>query len=182
MDPATDDHEAQFREIFAKEFSYVWNTLRRLGIPERELEDVAQDVFMTVDALLPDCDVSRPMRPWLFGVSYRIALRHRGLARYRREQLNDEPLESTPDERPAPDELVDRTRDRVLVQKAIGRIEIHRRAVFVLCELDGCTVPEVANALGIPLNTAYSRLRLAREEFVAAVRRLAPSRASGRPS
>jgi RNA polymerase sigma-70 factor (ECF subfamily) len=175
-DPRKDDHEARFRGLFTHEFGYVWNTLRRLGVAERELPDVAQEVFITVDTLLADCDMSRPMRPWLFAVAYRVALRHRGLARHRREHLDEEPLRTAVDQRSAPDESVDRARDRQLVHNAIERVEIHRRAVFVLCELDGHTVREVAEALGIPLNTAYSRLRLAREDFMAAVRRLAPSR------
>jgi len=37
--------------------------------------------------------------------------------------------------------------------------------------MDGIPMPEVAEALGVPLNTAYSRLRLARRDFQAAARR-----------
>ena len=42
----------------------------------------------------------------------------------------------------------------------------------VMAELDGATAPEIAEALGIPLNTAYSRLRVARQRFADAARRL----------
>jgi len=50
--------------------------------------------------------------------------------------------------------------------------------VFILHELDECTMPEIAEALGIPLNTAYSRLRLASADLAATVRRL---RSRGEP-
>jgi hypothetical protein len=58
-----------------------------------------------------------------------------------------------------------------MAQLALDGLEIERRAVFVLHEIDGCPMPEVARALSIPVNTAYSRLRLAREQFQTALRR-----------
>ena len=60
--------------------------------------------------------------------------------------------------------------------RALDRVDIGRRAVFILADLEGRAVPEIATELGIPLNTAYSRLRLAREEFAAAALRLAKER------
>ena len=51
-------------------------------------------------------------------------------------------------------------------------MEIERRAVFLMHEVDGFSIPEVAEVLAVPLNTAYSRLRLARDEFRERVRRL----------
>jgi len=153
-----------FRNVCERELRYVWTTLRRLGVREPDLPDVTQEVFIVVYQLLEDYDPTRPLRPWLFGIAYRIALRHRALARHRREVIGDE-IADVPAEAPLPDEVVARSRDRALVRRAIERIDVHRRAVFVLADLDGTPVPEIATALGIPLNTAYSRLRRAREEF-----------------
>jgi RNA polymerase sigma-70 factor (ECF subfamily) len=58
------------------------------------------------------------------------------------------------------------------VLEALDAIDLDRRAVFVLYEIDGVTMDEIARSLGIPVNTAYSRLRVARGEFAAAVKRL----------
>ena len=62
--------------------------------------------------------------------------------------------------------------DRRLVLRALEAVELDRRAVFVLYEIDGESMNAIAQSLGIPVNTAYSRLRLARDEFAAAVKRL----------
>jgi RNA polymerase sigma-70 factor (ECF subfamily) len=159
-----------FRSIFENEFDYVWNTLRRLGVREADLKDQTQEVFLIVHQLLDDYDRTRPMRPWLFGIAYRYAARYRALARNRREVWID-PSE-TPVEQALADDQVAAAEDRALVLRAIEQIEFTRRAVFVMAEIDGCTVPEIADALAIPLNTAYSRLRLARRDFTVAVTRL----------
>jgi RNA polymerase sigma-70 factor, ECF subfamily len=161
----------RFRAIFDGELVYVWHTLRRLGVREADLKDLCQEVFLTVHHLMDDFDQERPVRPWLFGIAYRIALRYRALARNAREVLGDEPQEVVDPAPSAEEHLAKRDAER-LVQAAIASIELRRRAVFVLHELDGQAIPQVADALSIPLNTAYSRLRLAREEFTSAVQRL----------
>jgi RNA polymerase sigma-70 factor (ECF subfamily) len=170
--PATSARPPTFQEIFRAEFSYVCWTLRRLGVRERDLEDVAHDVFIVVHARLVEYDPARPLRPWLFAFAYRVAGNYRRAARHARELLDDaDTTEGAADDRPAPDEVAAAAQARALVIRALDAIEIDRRAVFVMHELDGCPIPEVAATLGIPLNTAYSRLRLAREEFHAAVQR-----------
>lgn len=162
VEPALD-----FADVFERELDYVWKTLARLGVREADLPDVTQDVFVTVMQILPDYDRSRPLRPWLFGIAYRIGLRHRALARHRREIASTD--WDSPDERRGPDEELEGRRAQELAARALDRIELHRRAVFVMSAIDGFTMPEIAEALQIPLNTAYSRLRLAREDFRRAV-------------
>ncbi len=64
----------------------------------------------------------------------------------------------------------------------LGEIEPPKREVLILVEVDGMTVPEVSEALEIPLNTAYSRLRAARLAFEAALaQRLARGENGERP-
>jgi RNA polymerase sigma-70 factor, ECF subfamily len=164
-----------FRAVFDAEHGYVWNTLRRLGVREADLKDQCQEVFMVIHGLLPDYDPSRPLRPWLFGIAYRIALRHRSLARHRREAFEE--VEDRADAAPRADEQIEAAQRRALVLEAIDEIDLPKRAVFVMTEIDGATMPEIADALAIPLNTAYSRLRLARGEFAEAIQRI---RARGR--
>ncbi len=161
--------------IFESEFDYVYNTLRRFGVREADAVDQVQEVFIVVNQLLPDYDASRPIRPWLVAIAYRVAGRYRSLSRNVREVLDVKAAEPT-DTAPLADEAIERDEARTLALEAINQIDLPRRAVFVLAELDELPIPEVAEALGIPLNTAYSRLRLAREDFEGAVRRLRAAR------
>ena len=158
-----------FNAIFRAEFEYVWSSLRRLGIPERDLEDLAHDVFFRVYERLADYDTARPLRPWLFGFSFRVASDYRRRFSNRREVLS--PASETRDPAPTALDRLEHAEALTLAQAALDGVEIERRAVFILHEIDGCPVPAIASALGLPLNTTYSRLRLARAEFRAALQR-----------
>jgi RNA polymerase sigma-70 factor (ECF subfamily) len=164
-----DDHAA-FRAIFHDHFEHVWHMLRRLGVPPADLEDLTQEVFVTFYRRRSDYDPSRRLLPWLLGIAHRVALAHQRRRWRKIEVLGVEPSDidnggALPDERLALEQ------DRALVTQALGCIELDRRAVFVMHELDGASMPEIADALRIPLNTAYSRLRLARADFALAVQR-----------
>jgi RNA polymerase sigma-70 factor (ECF subfamily) len=163
--------------IFDDHFDYVWNTLRRLGVRDVDLEDLAHEVFLKVHGRLDDYDTARPMRPWLFGFAYRVAADHRRLARHRLEVLGA-PVEAVDPVRP-PDERIEADEERVLVDAALAQMSFERRAVLVLHDVEELPVPAIAEELGIPLNTAYSRLRLARDELAAAVKRLRKRRTPG---
>ena len=168
--PALEVRRPDFRAVFEEQFDYVWNTLRKLGAREADLEDLTHEVFLRVHERLDDYDGARPLRPWLFAFAFRVASGHRRLARHRLEVLGDatEPSDgSTP-----ADEALSLREDGELAAAALDAVEIERRAVFVLHEIDEVPIPEVAAALGIPTATAYSRLRLAREEFQKAAHRL----------
>jgi len=158
-----------FNAIFARDLGYVWTSLRRLGIPIRDLEDLSHDVFFRVYQRWGDYDPGRPFRPWLFGFCFRVASDYRRRFANQREILGAElePVDPSPD---ALERLV-QAEATSLAQLVLQSLELDRRAVFVMHEIDGCPIPEVAEALAIPLNTAYSRLRLAREQFADGLRR-----------
>jgi RNA polymerase sigma-70 factor, ECF subfamily len=162
--------QPDFRRLFEEHFSYVWNSLRHFGVHSNDLEDLAHEVFLRIHERLAEYDPSRPLRPWLFAFAYRVAAAHRRLARHRVEVMGShrEPADGAAR---ADDALVHRE-DRDLALRALEAVEIDRRAVFVLHEIDGVAIPEIAGALGIPTATAYSRLRLARQDFNVAVKRL----------
>lgn len=160
-----------FRDVFETEFSYVHHTLCRLGVRQRDLEDLTHDVFVAVHRGLPEYDPTRPLRPWLFGIAFRVASDYRRRARYARE-IPGEPRAEPVDGAPPADEQLASEQTRRLVLEALDDVELDRRAVLILHDIDGRAMPEIAQALSIPLNTGYSRLRLAREQFKAAVHRL----------
>jgi RNA polymerase sigma-70 factor (ECF subfamily) len=159
-----------FADVFKAHFEYVWHSLRRLGVRERDLEDVVHDVFVTVHRKLDTYEPGRPLRPWLFAFACRVAADYRKQARHRLALIDDP--ETLRDPAPAVDEQAIALQELDRVARALGAIDLDRRAVFILHEIDGVPIPEVGRALGIPTNTAYSRLRLARADFEAAIRRM----------
>lgn len=156
--------------IFAAHCDYVWNALKRLGIARDDLEDLAHDTFVAVFRQWHSYDAQRPLRPWLFGFALRIASDHRRRARHRFE-VGADGVEAV-DGAPGAVELLLLRERAALAHAAMQSLELDRRAVFILHELDGVTLPEIATALAIPLGTASSRLRLARADFAEAVKRL----------
>jgi RNA polymerase sigma-70 factor, ECF subfamily len=158
-----------FERIFEAEFDYVWNSLYRLGVHERDLEDVTHDVFLDVHRRFADYDPDRHIRPWLFAFAFRAASDYRRRARHRREIMVEA---DSRDAAPLADEQLASQDDRRLVRAALEKIALDRRAVFIAHDIDGSAIPEIAESLCIPVNTAYSRLRLARSDFAEAVARL----------
>lgn len=160
--------------VFDEHFRYVWSSLRRLGVREGDLEDLAHEVFLRVHANLDEYDPARPLRPWLFGFAYRVAADHRRLARHRIE-LTGVVAEAV-DPHPPADERFAAAEDRALMKQALDQLDVERRAVLVLHHLDGVPVAEIAAVLGVPVNTAYSRLRLAREQLAQTLKTLTKTR------
>jgi RNA polymerase sigma-70 factor (ECF subfamily) len=159
---------ADFRALFEREISYVWTSLRRLGVPERDREDLAHEVFFRVYKRLADYDPTRPVRPWLFAFAVRVTAEYRRRAQHRHEELGG--AEDIAAHAVAP--KVRSNDDAELVTTALETLDMDKRAVLVLHDLDEHSVPEIAVALGIPEGTAYSRLRAGREHFTQALRRL----------
>ena len=172
--------DTAFTELFRAHCPYVVHSLRRLGVREADLEDVAHEVFLVVHRTLPSYDPARPLKPWLFGIALRVASDYRRLAHLRRATppAGAEPTAPPSHEGDSPHELLVRKQTQERVIAALDKIPLERRGIFVLHEMHGHTMPEVADALGVPLNTAYTRLRTARAEFREAFERLAkvPSR------
>ena len=160
--------DEDFRAIYEAQFDYVWHTLRRLGTHDRDIEDLTHDVFVAF--YRSSFDSARPVKPWLFGIAFRVASDYRRRAQHRNEIPEDHPRDHA-DGSPAADEQVATQERRRLVAGALEALNGDRRAVFVMHEIDGLSMPEIAAVLGAPLNTLYSRLRLAREQFAVAVRR-----------
>jgi RNA polymerase sigma-70 factor (ECF subfamily) len=166
-----------FEEIFDRELGYVWHALRRLGVPGRDLEDLTQHVFLQVHGQLAKYDAARPLRPWLFAFALNAASNYRALKRHRVELAVVPPDLS--DGRPGAEEQLILKQELQLAELALSEVALERRGVLMLHEIEGHAMPEIAEVLGIPLNTAYSRLRLARQDYERAARRLRAQRGEG---
>ena len=164
-----------FQSLYKQEFGYAWRTLRRLGVRENDLPDLAHDLFIVVFRNLSDYDSSRPVRPWLFGIAFRVVSAHR---RKRRREIPFGIIE-LPDHHADLDDGLQSREARHLVLAALEGIPLRRRAVLIMHELDDVPVAAVAAALKIPKFTVYSRLRKARRELASALRRMLEGRDVG---
>jgi RNA polymerase sigma-70 factor (ECF subfamily) len=152
-------------EAYLLEFDYLCRSLQRLGVRHPDIEDLAHEVFLVLSRKWCDYNPSRPLRPYIFGVAFRIA------SQYRRRQLREVPCDvpDVADPHAQPDTALSSAEARALVLNALEKVPLARRAVFVMHDLDETPMREIAKSLHIPLFTAYSRLRKARQEFERAV-------------
>jgi RNA polymerase sigma-70 factor (ECF subfamily) len=160
--------ESTCLEAYERELDYLFETLRRLGAIPREIEDLAQEVFVVLHRNWPKLDTTRPLRPYLFGVAFRIVCAHR--RRYGREVLYPE-LEAT-DAAVGPEGSLQSKESIRFLLAALDRVPLPRRAVVIMHDLDELSVAEIAEKLSITRFGTYARLRKARKELAVAVRRL----------
>lgn len=172
------DLATELTDLYRAEFSYVWTVLYRLGARGGDREDLAQEVFAAAFKQWATYDRTRAVRPWLFGISYRLVRDHRRKHQHRFE----EPGHGAAAVQPGPnaEDAVARRQGLELALRALDTLELDRRAVFVMHDIDEHPMPVIAEELGIPLNTAYSRLRLARRDFNELAGRLMAAEGGGR--
>jgi RNA polymerase sigma-70 factor (ECF subfamily) len=156
-------------ELYDQHAAMVFRALRALGVPEASVDDALQDVFLVVHRRLAEFEGRSAVTTWLYGIARRVAAGYR-----RRRPLGTGPVEALaaiPDHRPAPDHQLARQRAAQTVMEILDAMEPEKREVFALMELEQQSAPTVAELLGVPLNTVYSRLRLARARFEQALAR-----------
>jgi RNA polymerase sigma-70 factor, ECF subfamily len=159
---------ARIAELVRDHLTFVWRSLRRLGLSVAEADDATQQVMLTAARRLEEVLPGRE-RPFLFASALRIASSTRRKLDRRRETDIGETL---PDPGPDPEALVEQRRARALLDSVLETLPLDLRAVFVLYEIEELTVPEIGRVLELKIGTVASRLRRAREEFAAAVRRI----------
>ena len=141
-------------EAYQQEITYVFHALRWLGARPQEIEDLAQEVFIALRRAWSRYDSSRPLRPYLFGVAFRVVSMQR---RKTKREVAFGRLEIR-DGGPYPDEVLQAKQARAMVMRALEKIPLRRRAVLVMHDLEEVPMAQVATTLSIPLFTAYSRL------------------------
>ncbi|MBI5514726.1 MAG: sigma-70 family RNA polymerase sigma factor [Deltaproteobacteria bacterium] len=156
--------------LYHRHADFVWRCLRRLGVRDANLDDAVQEVFLVVHRRLGDLHAPEGVRSWLFAIAFNVARDHRRAAQ--RKGLAEPLPETLRDPLPDPSQALSQREDLRLLDAALDTLDDPRRAVFVLTEIEQLTAPEIASALGVNLNTVYSRLRLARADFERAVARL----------
>lgn len=143
-------------------FDTVWRMLRRMGVPDADADDAAQSVFLTLDRRLADVPAERE-RGFLLAAAVRVAANTRRQLRRSREDAV--PVEENAAPSPSPEQALQQRQALAELDQVLATLSEEQRTVFVLYEIEGFSLPEIARSLAIPLGTATSRLRRARETF-----------------
>ena len=154
------------KSIYEEHARFVWLTLQRLGVETADLRDIAQDVFVVVHRRLDTFDRSSRMTTWLFGICMRVA------ANYRRRQqrvrfeavLRARAREDAELEVPV-DEMLARRQERASAERVLAELSLEKRAVFIMFEIENLSCQEIAELMGVPIGTVYSRLHAARTQI-----------------
>jgi RNA polymerase sigma-70 factor (ECF subfamily) len=169
--PALSKQDAiRFRSMVDANFDFIWRSLRGLGVPSASIDDAAQQVFWTASQKVATITAGSE-RSFLFATARGIASNARRSQVRNREVLDEDALSSHVDRAPDPEQMAASRQARLLLDRILDGLPEDLRAVFLLYELEGQTMAEIAALLGTPMGTVASRLRRAREEFQSAARR-----------
>lgn len=174
--------------VYRDYFKYVWRCLRSLGVDSGALDDAVQEVFLVVSRKLGDFDGRSKVSTWLYAIVLHVARRHRAAAATRARRIISGSAETFAqgcahvhgDLRAE----VEKNEQLALAQRALAKLDDAKREVFVFACVEGMSAPEIADVTGVPLNTVYSRLRIAKQQFEQAVEELSqpqPSAARSEP-
>jgi RNA polymerase sigma-70 factor (ECF subfamily) len=172
--------ELEVAAIYDAHFDFVWCALRRLGVQAHQLEDAVQDVFVVVQRRLSDFEQRSSVKTWLYGIALRVAKDHRRSQVKRGAEVSEADV-ALQGSAPDPREAAQQAEAAAVVQALLDTLDEDRRTIFVMTELEGVTASEVAETLGVGLNTVYSRLRLARRDLEQALVRYRARTERGTP-
>ena len=166
-------------ETFDRELDYVYGTLQRLGARAADIEDLLQEIFVALYRNWASLDTARSLRPWLFGVAFRVVRTHR------RRRARETPFDALDPEDSAlsPEGWVQGQESLALLSAALQHVPVSRRSVVIRHDLEGLEILEIARELSITKFGVYARLYKGRKELAAAVRRLrrGPGKEGPRP-
>jgi RNA polymerase sigma-70 factor, ECF subfamily len=166
--PSVPAPESDCLETFDRELDYVYGTLQRLGARPGDMEDLLQEIFVALHRNWPTLDATRSLRPWLFGVAFRVVRTHR------RRRARETPFaELDPaDDAPDPEGWVQGQESLALLSAALQHVPVARRSVLIKHDLEGLDVIDIARQLSITKFGVYARLYKGRKELASVVRRL----------
>jgi RNA polymerase sigma-70 factor (ECF subfamily) len=155
--------EARLRRVVSAHFDVLWRFLRRLGIPESDVDDAVQEVILVLARKLDQVQAESE-RSFVLSTAFRVASGMRRQVKRRREVSEASLYER---ESPAldPEAAAEQRRLALLLAHVLEQLSLELRDVFVLYELEDFTMAEIASALGLPPGTVASRLRRGRETF-----------------
>ena len=165
-----------FDQVYEAHFAFAFRNAKRLGVGDASVDDVVQEVFMVLYRRLDHYDGRSSMRGWIYGILCNVVREYRRACRRKESPLCALDPEATSAAAsaasdPGPVEAIERQEAARLLFKILDTLDDEKREVLVLAELEQMNIPEIAQALGVNVNTLYSRLKAARKALVQAYRR-----------
>ncbi len=159
-----------FDQLYARWFRDVVRWLYALGVPDGELEDVAQEVFIVAQRKLKGLEISNP-QGWLYRIASRTASdqRRRSWFKHLFSKRSAVALEQLRHGDRGPAELLERREEQRILHRLVSQLSSKHRATFVLFEIEGYSGDEIAAMQQIPVATVWTRLHYARRDFFALV-------------
>ena len=157
---------AGFEELYRLNFDFVWRSLRRLGVHGSQLDDAVQDVFIVMHRRLGDLRSDASPRAFCFAIATRVAQGYRRTER-RKGASSLDMSDLVDSSSSSPFDQTARAQAGRVLERFLGVLDSDRRAVFLMAELEEMTAPEISQELSVNLSTVYTRLRAARQRFVA---------------
>lgn len=158
-----------FRDFFEEHADFVWRSVRHLGGRQADVEDLVQEVFIVAHDKRAQLRDAGGARPWLYRICFGVVRNHQRRAQVRREVPTEAP-EAVGDLSSTPLDPVERRDTQHALLAVLEQLDPDKRAVLVAQAIGELSMKEIADALSIPLKTAYSRLYAARREAAAAFR------------
>lgn len=154
--------ELDFEAIYREHFDFACRSLRLLGVAVDLLEDAAQDVFGIASRRLAEFQGNASIKTWIFSIVQRVAANQRRTQRRKGAPLEPLTAEIVVGEAPSPESEAQAAESVALIQAFCDDLDEGRRALLVLGLIEGVPLRELSSTLGIPLHTAYSRIRALR--------------------
>jgi RNA polymerase sigma-70 factor (ECF subfamily) len=164
------ESDDRLRSMMDRHYDGLWAFCRRLGLAESDIDDAMQEVIFITSERLGRIDPGSE-KSFLFATAFRVASELRR-KRVSRREVGDDALGEREDPAPSPEALLGQARARALLDEVLAGMPMDQRAVFVLYEIEECTMAEIGQLLGLRLGTVASRLRRGRAYFQAALSRV----------
>ncbi|OJY16915.1 MAG: hypothetical protein BGO98_12085 [Myxococcales bacterium 68-20] len=164
----TSEESPDFLGLYERYFPLVWRWAARFGVPHHSLDDVVQEVFLTLYKRLDDFEGRSSLRSWIFAVTYRVVSNFRRRRGSRPAGDGDAEVDAIAAEGVHPEAAATQSEAITLLQSILDDLDDEKREVFVMAELEGLNATEIGHLLGVSSNTVASRLRHAREQVRAA--------------
>jgi RNA polymerase sigma-70 factor (ECF subfamily) len=170
-------------QVHERHGEFVWRTLHRMGIRPPHVDDVYQEVFLVVHRRLRSFTGQSAITTWLYEICFRVAAGYRRKAHFRREELIPDwsEMSALTAPTPSPERQLVTSRQAKQLERLLDTMPLEYRVVFVMFEIEGLSSEQIAESVGVPLGTVYSRLYRARKRFARALARLGPGQMENKP-
>jgi RNA polymerase sigma-70 factor (ECF subfamily) len=171
-----------FEEVYHAYFRQTVAWMRGMGVPEAEIEDVAQEVFLVVRSKLSHFHGGN-LAGWLYRIANLTVRNFRRRAWFKNLFSRSREIDSMELAGPSttPAMALEKKQDQHVLAQMLARISDKRRTTLILFEIEGYSGQEIARLHGVPVKTVWTRLHHARKALVAMVATRRRQRETGKP-